>query len=102
MNQVLSEIHDNFVRARRMQAIVGTSKFKEAYKKASKEELVGLNLIVEKCDPEELNNWVKDLKGGYEDMTKSELLFEAMKKRVSYYSRKSKDELITILKDLEA
>jgi len=101
MQKVLSDVHRKFVEARRIQAIVETPKFVEAYKKASKEDLEKLDIIIEKCDPEELNEWVKGFREGYDYMTKTELRFEAMKKRVKYYSRKSREELVTILKEME-
>lgn len=101
MQTVLSDVHRKFVATRRMQNLVDTKKFEEAYSRSTDADRVELDVIVEACDPDALTQWIGAKLTSYDDMTKSDLRFRAMVKRVKYYSRKSKEELIQILKELD-
>ena len=97
----INDIHRKYLDARRMQNIAESDKFRDAYNRSSEDDKKRLDTIINAVDPESLNNWIKSIRSSYDDMTKTDLRYLAMQKRVKYYSRKSKEELITILTEMD-
>lgn len=101
MIDLINKAHDKFISARRIDAIVNSEKFKNAVARSDEGHIKKLDLIFDKSNVQLLQKWMKQCPKDYNAMTKTELRLEAAKNRVAYYSRKTQQELVHILEELD-